>query len=77
VRADYAGLIVSLARQEWPDTSAYDDPEIVWRLDKASHAGLIVRSGDPARIEQLLNDYARRFTTDFFATLPAAERPAS
>jgi biotin carboxylase len=77
VRADYAGLIVSLARQEWPDTSAYNDPEIVWRLDKASHAGLIVRSDDPARIEQLLNDYARRFTKDFFATLPAAERPLS
>jgi biotin carboxylase len=77
VRADYAGLIVSLARQEWPDTSAYNDPEIVWRLDKPSHAGLIVRSNDPARVEQLLDDYARRFTTDFFATLPAAERPLS
>lgn len=76
-RDDYAGLIVSLARQECPDTSAYDDPEIVWRLDKPSHAGLIVRSHDPARVEQLLDAYARRFTTDFFATLPAAERPVS
>jgi carbamoylphosphate synthase large subunit len=76
-RANYAGLIVSLARQECPNTSAYDDPEIVWRLNKASHAGLIIRSDDPARVEQLLDDYARRFTTDFFATLPAAERPVS
>jgi biotin carboxylase len=77
LRDDYAGLIVSLARQECPDTSAYDDPEIVWRLNKPSHAGLIVRSHDPARVEQLLDDYARRFTKDFFATLPAAERPSS
>jgi biotin carboxylase len=76
-RDDYAGLIVSLARQQCPDTSAYDDPEIVWRLNKPSHAGLIVRSDDPQRVEQLLDDYARRFTTDFFATLPAAERPSS
>lgn len=77
VRRDFAGLIVSLARQEQPDTSAYDDAEIVWRLNKASHVGLIVRSDDPARIEQLLDDYARRFATDFLATLPAAERPVS
>ncbi|MDQ3907112.1 MAG: ATPase, partial [Acidobacteriota bacterium] len=77
VRGDFAGLIVSLARQERPDTSAYDDAEIVWRLDKPSHVGLIVRSHDPARVEQLLGEYARRFTTDFFAKLPAAERPAS
>ena len=41
---DYAGLIVSLARQEAPDLSAYTDPEIVWRLEKPHHAGLIVRS---------------------------------
>jgi biotin carboxylase len=77
VRQDFAGLIVSLARQERPDTSAYDDPEIVWRLSKSSHVGLVVRSHDPARVEQLLDDYARRFTTDFYASLPAAERPAS
>jgi biotin carboxylase len=77
LRDEYAGLIVSLARQQCPDTSAYDDPEIVWRLNKPSHVGLIVRSGDPARVEQLLDSYARRFTTDFFATLPAVERSVS
>jgi biotin carboxylase len=77
LREDYAGLIVSLARQERPDTSAYDDPEIVWRLSKPSHVGLIVRSDDAARVEQLLDSYAHRFTKDFFATLPAAERPVS
>jgi biotin carboxylase len=75
--SDYAGLIVSLAREECPNTLAYDDPEIVWRLNKPSHVGLIVRSRDPARVEQLIDDYARRFATDFLATLPAAERPAS
>ena len=44
MRTDYAGLIVSLARQDAPDLSAYDDPEVVWRLEKPHHAGLIVRS---------------------------------
>ena len=43
-RSEYAGLIVSLARQEHPSLDAYADPEVVWRLDKRHHAGLIVRS---------------------------------
>ncbi|HEY0377491.1 MAG TPA: hypothetical protein VGC87_11255 [Pyrinomonadaceae bacterium] len=74
---DYAGLMVSLARQERPDTSAYDDPEIAWRMNKPYHAGLIVRSPDPARVAQLLEEYTRRFYTDFFARQPPAERPVS
>lgn len=73
----YAGSIISLARQERPDTSAYDDPEIVWRLERRHHAGLIVASPDPERVESLLESYARRFHTDFFATLPPAERPTA
>src|SRR5207237_4833567 len=36
-RQDYAGVIVSLARQEEPDTSAYSDPEIVYRVRKYHH----------------------------------------
>ena len=47
-REDYAGIIISLSRQEWPDTSAYNDPEIVWRLDKSHHVGLVVVSPTPA-----------------------------
>jgi len=35
-RKDYAGVIVSLARQEEPDTSAYADPEIAYRVEEVS-----------------------------------------
>jgi len=77
IRNDYAGLIVSLARQKRPDTSAYTDEEIVWRMNKRYHVGLILRSPDPARIAQLLEEYTRRFYTDFFAKEPAPERAAS
>jgi biotin carboxylase len=76
-RNDYSGIIISLARQERPDTSAYDDPEIVWRMSKQHHAGLIVRSSDPARVERLLEEYSRRFYEDFFATQPLPDRPTS
>jgi hypothetical protein len=67
IRRDYAGILVCLARQEWPDISAYREPEIVWRINKKQHAGLIVGSPDPARIEQLLDEYGRRFAQDFLA----------
>jgi biotin carboxylase len=76
-RNDYSGIIISLARQERPDTSAYDDPEIVWRMSKQHHAGLIVSSSDPARVERLLEEYSRRFYEDFFATQPLPDRPTS
>ena len=75
-RGDYAGLLVCLARQEWPDTSHYDDPEVVWRLhDKKHHAGLIVRSPDPRRVQALLNEYGRRFANDFLAVAPPLDKP--
>ena len=70
-RHDHAGLLLSLARQEWPDTSAYADAEIVHRIAKRHHAGLVVASPDGARVQALLDDYARRFRDDFVATMPA------
>lgn len=77
VRSDYSGVVISLARVEHPDTSAYDDPEIVWRLNKPYHAGLIVRSDRHERVSALLDAYARRFHEDFFAMIPAQDRPTS
>jgi hypothetical protein len=67
IRRNYAGILVCLARQEWPDMSAYQEPEIVWRVNKKQHAGLIVCSPNPARIENLLDEYGRRFAQDFLA----------
>lgn len=72
-RHHYAGILNCLARQEWPDTSAYDDPEIVYRPRKAHHVGLVVASPSPARVEALLNSYAERFAGDFLAVLPPLE----
>jgi biotin carboxylase len=74
-RGDSAGLLVSLARQKEPDTSAYDDPEVVWRLRKDHHVGLIVRSPHPARVVDLLAAYTERVARDFHAALPPRERP--
>jgi biotin carboxylase len=77
IRHDYAGAVLSLARQEQPDTSAYADPEIVHRVKKYHHAGFILRSSNPERIRELLDSYAHRFTQDFLATQPVPNRPSS
>jgi biotin carboxylase len=66
-RQEYAGLIICLARQQHPDLSAYQDEEIVWRLPKEYHAGLLVASPSVARVEQLLASYNERFAQDFLA----------
>ncbi len=76
VRNDYAGIIVSLARQEWPDTSQFNDPEIAWRMtDKEHHVGLIVQSKKHERVLELLDDYAERVQRDYHASAPAPKKP--
>jgi len=76
-RGDYAGAVLSLARQEHPDTSAYTDPEIIYRVTKYHHVGFILKSQSHERIEQLLDSYARRFHRDFVATQPVPDKPSS
>ena len=74
LKAQSGGIVLSLARQQMPDMAAYNDPEIAVRIRKSHHAGLIVTSPNGARIEQLLEDYTRRFYDDFHATAPAPDR---
>jgi biotin carboxylase len=76
-RQDYGGVIISLAQQEYPDTSAYNDPEIVFRLRKKNHVGFVIASPDPYRIRHLQDEYCRRIDADFFAKLPPPDKPTS
>ena len=73
-RKEYAGIVLSLAKQENPDTSSYDDPEVVCRVKKKHHAGLIVRSKKLERVQELLTQFTTRFAEDFEAVLPPLER---
>jgi D-ala D-ala ligase C-terminus len=78
VRKDYAGIIVSLARQQWPDISQFQDPEITWRMTQMEyHVGLIVQSPKRERVLELLDDYAGRVARDYHASAPAPEKPTN
>lgn len=76
-RSDYGGVIISLASQEQPDTSAYNDPEVYWRLKKKSHVGFVLGAPSLERVKNLLDDYSRRIYADYFAKLPAPDKPTS
>lgn len=69
----YGAVILSLARQQWPDTTSYNDAEIVYRIHKEYHAGFVMQSDSHARITELLDQYGQRFMNDFAATMPAKE----
>ncbi len=73
----YAGSIISLARQEQPDTSSYDEPEVVHRITKHHHAGLIVCADSADRVESLVTGYSTRFLEDFCAVVPAPDKPTA
>jgi biotin carboxylase len=77
VREEYAGVIISLARQDEPDTSGYSDPEVFLRIKKHHHAGLILRSTDQQRVHALLENYAQRFAHEFLAVEPPREKPTA
>jgi biotin carboxylase len=77
VRAEYAGVILSLARQEEPDTLGYNDPEVFLRIKKHHHAGLVLRSTDAERVRTLLDRYSQRFAEEFTAMEPPREKPTA
>jgi biotin carboxylase len=77
VSEEYAGSVLCLSRTAEPDTSAFNAPEIVHRMKKHHHAGLIVRSERPERVEQLLEDYSAQFAQMFLASMPPPEKPTA
>ena len=73
----YAGSVLCLATTAEPDTSGFDAPEIVVRMKKRHHAGLIVRSEDPVRVRELLELYSADFAERFLAQMPPPEKPTA
>jgi len=73
----YAGSVLCLAKTAEPDTRMFEAQEIVLRLKKHHHAGLIVRSEDPERVRRLLEEYGERFAREYLAVAPVPDRPTA
>lgn len=72
-----AGIIVSLSRFQHPDDGVFNDPEVMWRMRKDHHIGLILRTESRARILELLDQYTERIRNDFHASVPPKEKATS
>jgi len=75
IRNDYAGILISLTRFQHPDSTPFEAPEIVWRLKKDYHIGMILRSKDSKKIKTLLDDYAEKVFKDYHASAPVPDKP--
>ena len=63
-------LLISLAKQAQPDTSAYNDPEVYWRMQKEHHVGLVLKSPSFDRVSELIDNYIPRICRDYMAIEP-------
>lgn len=75
VQRDYSGIVISLARQQWPDMAPFNAPEVVWRMEDEYHVGCVVRSKDRGRVLELLDSYAELIRTDYHASAPSPDKP--
>ena len=76
-RESYAGSVLCLAQTAEPDTSGFDAPEIVVRMKKHHHAGLIVCSERADRVKELLEEYGGEFARRFLASMPPPDKPTA
>ncbi|MFZ0744363.1 MAG: ATP-grasp domain-containing protein [Terracidiphilus sp.] len=76
-RESYAGSVLCLAKTAEPDTTGFDAPEIVVRMKKHHHAGLIVCSESADRVRELLEQYSAEFAERFLAQMPPPLKPTA
>jgi biotin carboxylase len=74
-RTEYGAILVSLSKQQFPDTSAYNDPEVFYRAKREYHVGLVLASPDLSRLKSLVEEYKSRFERDFMSFAPQQDRP--
>jgi biotin carboxylase len=61
----HAGSVLCLTQTADLDLEAFHAPEIALRLKKRQHAGVIVRSGNPDRVRELVGELSAELTRRF------------
>jgi len=73
-RKDNSGLLVCLAKEEKPDLSQFNDPEVVWKEGKDHLASIIVCAKSADRVNSLLEDYKHRLQSSVLAVAPPTDK---
>jgi len=71
-----AGLIISLSRDEKADYSAFNAPEVAWKLSLPYHIGLIISSPNQDRVDELMEKYTTIIQNQFFTSAPITNQHA-
>ncbi|KFD38504.1 ATPase [Schleiferia thermophila str. Yellowstone] len=76
VKRHYSGILISLARQQHPDLSPFNDPEIYCHIPEEHHVALIIHSSNHQRIIELLDKYAQIVKEHYHASAPVPDKPS-
>lgn len=75
VTKNYSGILITLTKQEHPDMSPFNDPEIVWIMDEEYHLGIIVKAKTQKKVIELLDKYAKMvMDLGYHASAPAPDK---
>lgn len=69
VKKEYAGIVLTLSKFQYPDLSSFSDPEVSFKVPLEYHAGIIVKSTNQERILDLLENYGTRLANEFTAVV--------
>lgn len=72
-RFGHAALMLCLSKQAEPDLNYYAAPEVVWKLKKHHHAGIIVNCDTATRRDELVHHYLEKMGQDFLAVQPPSQ----
>ena len=73
----YAGLIISLAKDLHPDLQDFTTEELVKTLPIDYHVGLVYKSGEKERLNELLENAAKIIVEKHLSIMPPKDKPTT
>ncbi|HRN49167.1 MAG TPA: ATP-grasp domain-containing protein [Niabella sp.] len=73
----YAGLLISLAKEEKPDTKPFECAEVNKFLEIKSHIGIVYQSDNADVIINKINEATDLITKDLLSIMPPKTKPSS
>ena len=76
IKNHYSGILISLARQQWPDKSPFQVPEIYWNMEEEYHVGHVLSSTSRERLAEILDKHAQIVFEHYHASAPVPDKPS-
>ena len=73
----FAGLILSLANEKYPDTTLFERKEVVKFIPMEHHIGIVYKSNEEGQILECLDEAAEKINNGLLQIIPPLEKPCS